>query len=103
MDRLRTGRLRDFDDRVAAQVAVLRARAADAMRFVGEAHVLRIGVGVGEHRDGADAEPARGTDDPAGDFAAVGDEDFVEHQKFSPSPSRGGPGRGWCVLVSSMR
>src|SRR3546814_525475 len=42
-------------------------------------HVLRIGVGLRVHRHRGDAEPARGADYPAGDFAAVGDEDLVEH------------------------
>src|SRR3546814_4497777 len=79
MDRLRAGWFRDFQDRVAAQVAFLRPRAADRPCLVGQPHVLRIGVGLRVHRHRGDAEPARGADYPAGDFAAVGDEDLVEH------------------------
>ena len=80
MDRLCAGLFRDCDDRVAKQVAVLWAWSADAVGLVGEAHVLRVGVGIGEHGHGADTEPARGADHPAGDFAAVGDEDFFKHR-----------------------
>jgi len=40
----------------------------------------RILVGFGIDRDRLDAHPARGLDDPAGDFAAVGDKYFFEHQ-----------------------
>ena len=36
----------------------------------------RILVGIGIDRDGRDAHPARRLDDPAGDLAAVGDQDF---------------------------
>ena len=79
MDRLRAGGLRHFKDDIAAQIAFLRTRRADVPRFVGQAHVLRVGVGVGIHRDGADTQPPAGADDPACDFAAVGDEDLVEH------------------------
>src|SRR3546814_4124599 len=40
------------------------------------------------------AEPARGADYPAGDFAAVGDEDLVEHAlPLLLSPPR--QGEGW--------
>ena len=80
VDRLRAGFLRHLEDGVAAQVAVLRARAADAVGFVRQPHVLGIGVGLREHRHGADAQLARGTDHAAGDLAAVGDEDGLEHQ-----------------------
>ena len=79
MDGLRTGFPGRRDDGVAAQVAVRRARPADQVGLVGLAYVLGIGVRLGVHRDGADAESTAGTDDTAGDLAAVGDQDFREH------------------------
>ena len=55
MDRLRASLLRNLDDRIAAQVRILRPRAANRIRGIGQAHVLRIGVGFGEHRNAANA------------------------------------------------
>ena len=56
------------------------ARAEDVKnRLVGSTHMQRIGIGVGIDRDGANAELAAGVHDAAGDLAAVGDQDLVEH------------------------
>src|SRR3546814_1282309 len=97
MDRLRAGLFRDFQDRVAAQVAVLRPRAADRPSLVGQPHVLRVSVGLRVHRHRGDAEPARGADHPAGDFAAVGDEDLFKHACLCSEalPFKGRVGWGW--------
>jgi hypothetical protein len=83
MDRLRAGFLRDVDDHVAAQVRLVRTWPADRPCLVGEADVLRVPIGFGVHRDAVDAEPAAGADHPAGDLAAIGDQDTLEH--YSPS------------------
>ena len=79
MDRLGAGRLGGGDDLGADQVRLARRRRADVHRFVGHANVARIGVGVGIDGDGGDAHPARRLDDPAGDLAAVGDQNLAEH------------------------
>ena len=47
--------------------------------LVRQAHVAGVGIGLGIHRDGLDAHATGGLDDAAGDFAAVGYEDFREH------------------------
>ena len=44
-------------------------------RLVRLPDVQRLRVGVRIDRDGADAEAPRGADDPAGDLAAIGDEE----------------------------
>src|SRR3546814_6653978 len=80
MDRLCAGLLRDFDDPFDAQIAFARSCRADAIRFVGKPHMARTGVGFGIDGDGANAEPAAGLDDAAGDFAAIGNQDFREHR-----------------------
>ena len=90
MDRVGAGDLRGADDRRDAQVAVGAARRADADVLVGEPHVQRVLVGLGVDRDGLDAELAAGADDPQGDLAAVGDEDFLEHA-------------GYAVLIANSR
>ena len=49
-------------------------------RLVGHRDMARAAIGVGIDRDGLDAQPPRRLDDPAGDLAAVGDQDLGEHQ-----------------------
>ena len=79
MDGLRAGGQRHGDDFFAAQIAFLGGRRADQDRFVADRDVLGVGVRLGIHGDGFDAHAARGGGDAAGDFAAVGDQNFSEH------------------------
>ena len=79
MHRLGAGRLAGLDDLVDQQIALRRRRRADRHGLVGHLDVQRVAVGVGIDRDRLDAHPARGLDDPAGDLAAVGDQDALEH------------------------
>jgi hypothetical protein len=79
MDRLGAGTSRGVEDRVAAQVALLRPRAADVHRLVAGGDVRRVRVGVGIHGDGAQSQFSRSARDAARDLAAVRDEDFREH------------------------
>jgi hypothetical protein len=64
------------DDRRNVQVAVASRRRADAQRFVGEAYMHQVTVGLRVNGDGADTEFLAGAQDPQGNFAAVGDHDF---------------------------
>ena len=80
MHRLRPARLHRLEDAVDDDVGLAGRRRADMHRLVGHAHVQRRGVGVGKDGDGADFHAARRLDDPAGDLAAVGDQDLVEHR-----------------------
>ena len=57
----------------------LRGRRADADGLVGQLDVARVLVGLRVHGDRLDAHLAGGLDDPAGDLAPVGDQDFLEH------------------------
>jgi len=50
--------------------------------LVGLAHMQGVAVGVGIDGDGGDAELFRRPDDAAGDLAAIGDEDLLEHFSF---------------------
>ena len=65
-------------------------------RLVGEPRVQRAAIGLGVDGDRAQAEPPRGADDAAGDFAAVGNQDALEHGRphirkmpYGASPSSG--------------
>ena len=77
--RLRAGGKRCLDDARAEQVTLFRRRRADVHGLVAGQHVLGVGVGIGEDRDGANAELARGGRNPAGNLATVGYEDLREH------------------------
>ena len=61
------------------QVALARRRRPDADRLVGHRHVLEVAVDGGVHGDGLDAQRVAGAQDAQRDFAAVGDDDFLEH------------------------
>ena len=69
-----------LDDPVDVQVREPRRCGADGDALVCEAQVQSVSIGLGEHRDRGDAEPPRGPDDAAGDLAAVGYQDLVEHR-----------------------
>ena len=79
MDGVRAGDLGGAQHRRHAQVAVGAARRADADVLVGEPHVQRVLVGLGVHRDGADAQLAARADHAKSDLTAVGDQDLLEH------------------------
>ena len=70
------------DDAVVAQIAFADRCGADMDCLVGHLDMQRAGIGVGIDGDGGDAHAPRGADDAAGDLAAVGDEDFGEHEPF---------------------
>ena len=76
---LRAGRLRCREDVIDAQIAVLRCPTADRHRLVAGEHMARAGVGLGIDGDGLHAKAARGRGDAAGDLAAVGNQDLLEH------------------------
>ncbi len=79
VDGLRAGGLGGIEDALPLQVAVFRRAGADVHRLVAGRHVFGAGVGVGIHGHGAQAHAAGGGGDAAGDFTAVGDQDFFKH------------------------
>jgi hypothetical protein len=78
MDGAGARRLRRLDDGFDVQVAVLRRRRADQHGLVGECDVHGVAIGVGEHRHRSQAHALGRAHDPAGDLAAVGDQQLVE-------------------------
>src|SRR6202023_578340 len=79
MDGLRPARAGGFDEALDAEVAVARRGGPDVQRLIRFTHMARAGVGVREHRDGAQPQPACGAEDAAGDFAAIGDQETLDH------------------------
>ncbi len=79
MDRLCARTPGDLQDAVRAQIALPGRRRADQVRFVAHTHVQRARVGLGVHRDRADAQALARARHSHRDLAAVGYEDLVEH------------------------
>ena len=66
-------------NQISAEIAVTRFGAAQIDGPVRFAHMQRIGVYVAMHRDRFYAELACGAHDPAGNFAAVGNQQACDH------------------------
>ncbi len=75
--------LRRGDEVGDLQVGVAAGGGPDADVLVGEAHVEGIDVHVRVDGHRLDAQLLAGPDDPEGDLASVGDEDFSEHGALS--------------------
>ncbi|MNQ74836.1 hypothetical protein D3C85_896050 [compost metagenome] len=78
VDGVGAGFLCGGDDGVDPQVGLVDLGRAYAHGLVGQLHMTRVGIGLGVHRHAAVAQGLGGAHHPAGDFAAVGDQDFVE-------------------------
>ena len=85
MHRVGTGTCRGRDQGIDVEIALRRRRRADADGLVGRAHVRRSRVDVAEHRDRPIAERVARAGDPAGDLAAVGDQDLGERHIIRPA------------------
>ena len=80
MDRIDVADFGRAHDAIDLQITIGARRRADADRFVGQLHMERIDVRLGVNRERADAEFLAGANDAQRDFAAIGDQDFFEHQ-----------------------
>ncbi len=63
------------------EIGIARRGRADADGLVGELHVHGVGVGGRVHGDRRDAELLRRAENSQRDFAAIGDENFIEHSR----------------------
>ena len=86
MNGLCTRGLAGGDDLVDQEIAFGSGRRPDMHRLIGHLDMQGIAIGVGIDRHRLDAHPAGGLDDPASDFAAIGDQDTLEHAAEAPSP-----------------
>ncbi len=88
MDGICPGDFAGRDDRRNVEIAVARRRRANAHALVGETHMHGIGISGRMHGHRLNAKLAAGAQHPEGDFATIGDEDFVEHVIRSPPAPR---------------
>ncbi len=79
MHRFGAARFAGRDDLVDHQIALRRRRRPDGNRGVRHLDMERIAVGFGIDRNGFNPHAACGLDDPAGDLAAIGNQDALEH------------------------
>ena len=79
MHGLGAGLLASLHDLLDQQVGLGGGGRADVHLLVGHFHMEGARVGVGIDRHGPDTHAAGGLDDAAGDFAAIGDENLLEH------------------------
>ena len=79
MHSLRAGPAAGLDDLLHDEIALSRLRRSDKHSFVGHFDVERVAVGLRIDGNRLDAHPACGLDDPASDFAAIGDQYLFEH------------------------
>ena len=89
VDGLGAGLQGDREDGVLVEVAVRRARPADAVGLVGEGDVQRLGIGRGVHGNGLDAHLLAGANHADRDLAAVRNEDLVEHRRLLAHRAKG--------------
>ena len=79
MHRLRPGLFRGSDDLVGNQIGFRSRRRANMHRLIRHPHERRAGISVGIDRHRLDTHATGRLDHPAGDFATIGDKDFLEH------------------------
>ena len=79
MHRLGAGLAAGLDDLVDRQIAFGGGRRPDQNGLVGHFDMERVAVGLGIDRDRLDPHAAGSLDDPAGDLAAIGDQNSFEH------------------------
>ena len=79
MNRVDVGDFGRGDDGGHIEIAVGRARRADADGLVGKADVERVAVGLAVDGDRANAEFPAGVENAQRNFAAIGNQDLTKH------------------------
>src|SRR6188472_4364870 len=79
MDGLRAALAAGFHDCLNNLITLGGRRGADRHGLVGHHDVKRVSIRLRVHGNGFDAHPAGRSDNPAGDLAAIGDQNSFEH------------------------
>ena len=88
MNRVDIGDFGGADDPVGPQITVGALVSPDADGFVGELDMEGLNIGFGIDGERLDAQFPAGAYDAKGDFTAVSDEDFLNHQMITKSRCR---------------
>jgi hypothetical protein len=80
VNRVHIGDFRSRNDTVRTQVAICTAGTADTDRLIGKLHMQGLDVGLRVNREGLNTEFTTGANNAKGDFTAISDEDFLDHQ-----------------------
>ena len=93
MDSFSAGALARLDDTIDDEIGLGRSSRTDVDGLIRHFDVESVAVGVGVDGHGGDTHAPRRLDDPAGDLAPVGDQDFLEHapRLLQPVPAPLGP------------
>ncbi len=91
MHGLGAGLAAGLDDLVDHQIAFGGRRRPDQNGLIGHFDMERVAVGLGIDGDRLDPHAAGGLDDPAGDLAAIGDQNSFEHGLAYLQPLGGVP------------
>jgi hypothetical protein len=94
VDRLGAALAGRLDEALDRKIALSGRPLADQNRLVRLAPMRPRPVRLGEDGDRAHAHPPRGPHDPAGDLAAIGDQERGEHRSFLGMDGPAGKGRG---------
>ena len=97
---------RDVNYFINAKIAFARGCGANGICFVGKTNVKRFAVNLTKNRRAANAQLAASAQNAHGDFAAIGNQNFLEHGPFvlpgdfstediAPQPLQ----RPWCLIV----
>src|SRR5574337_109907 len=68
------------ENAIHVEVRLGRPGRADVHGFIRHLHVQCVPIRIGIHRDGGNAQALEGTNDATSYLAAIGDEDFLEHE-----------------------
>ena len=94
MNRLSSGFSRGFEQTRDREITVCSRRRSDRDGFIGLLHMQRVAVRLRKDRDRSNPHATQGSNDAAGDRAAVRDEDFAEHHGSAAQISTS-TGVGW--------
>ncbi len=87
MNGVGTGIRNRFHNVVDVEIAFRSSRRADQDTVVGHFHMQGPGIGLGANGNSLNPHFPGRSDDPAGDFPPVGDENFLEHAPWRPRRS----------------
>ncbi len=102
MNRDRIGHFGGADDGGHVQIRQRRLRRSDANRLVRQQHVLGIEIRGRVHRHGLDTEFAAGAQNAKRNLAAISDDDFFDHRRYSMMNS-GWPELDWLTVLGEYR